>query len=319
MRWLLVCGIALGCTPVPVTPSPYYRASYSRPPEVAPGSYDPTQAGTVVFRTSEFVFDGGRLEVELRRDRDRVIEIVRNHYAVPVVMQFAVTELTNLAPSGPTNGVLVIPAAARPNEPGPALVVATYRIVDASLAYHRHIETRQRWGDPAARPQPYAYRLPYPAGTTYSVLQGFHGAFSHRGSNEFAIDFDCPVATRVVAARPGLVVAANGGAQGSGTTSDYLDYKRTNFVIVRHDDGTLGEYMHLAPSGVRVSVGQRVERGDELALSGNTGFSSTPHLHFGVMTAAEDGINAQSFPFVLAVSATRTETPVQGRAYPSWE
>ena len=119
------------------------------------------------------------------------------------------------------------------------------------------------------------------------MLQGFHGAFSHRGSNEYAVDFDCPVATPVLAARPGIVVAANAAAQGSGTTPDFLEYRRTNFVLVLHDDGTLGEYMHLAPSGVRVSVGQRVERGDELALSGNTGFSSTPHLHFQVMTAGE--------------------------------
>ena len=89
--------------------------------------------------------------------------------------------------------------------------------------------------------------------------------------------------------------------------------------MIQHDDGTLGEYMHLAPSGVRVSVGQKVARGDELALSGNTGFSSTPHLHFQVMTAATDGVSAQSYPFDLAVSAQKTETPVQGRAYPSWE
>ena len=151
------------------------------------------------------------------------------------------------------------------------------------------------------------------------MLQGFHGAFSHRGSNEHAVDFDCPVATSVLATRAGVIVAANGSAQGAGTTPEFLDYRRTNFVMVLHDDGTLGEYMHLAPSGVRVSIGQRVERGDELALSGNTGFSSTPHLHFQVITAADDGVNAQSFPFQFAVSPKRVETPVQGRAYPSWE
>ena len=123
----------------------------------------------------------------------------------------------------------------------------------------------------------------------------------------------------MLAARPGIVVAANGAAQGSGTTADFLDYTRTNFVLVLHDDGTLGEYMHLAPSGVKVSIGQHVERGEELALSGNTGYSSTPHLHFQVMTAGSDGISAQSFPFELAVGPDRVEAPVQGRAYPSWE
>ena len=161
--------------------------------------------------------------------------------------------------------------------------------------------------------------MPYPTGSTFAVLQGFHGAFSHRGSNEFAIDFDCPVATPVVAARPGMVVATNAAAQGSGTTPDFLEYTRTNFVLVLHDDGTLGEYMHLAPSGVEVHPGQRVQRGEELALSGNTGFSSTPHLHFQVMTAGEDGRSARSFPFRIAVAPDRAEEPVQGRSYRAWE
>jgi murein DD-endopeptidase MepM/ murein hydrolase activator NlpD len=151
------------------------------------------------------------------------------------------------------------------------------------------------------------------------VLQGFHGAFSHRGSNEYAVDFDCPVATHVLAARGGVVAATNAGAVGSGTTPEFLDYKRANFVLVRHDDGTLGEYMHLAPSGVEVQVGQRVERGSELALSGNTGYSTTPHLHFQVMTAGEDGLSARSFPFRFATGQSRDEAPVQGRAYPAWE
>ena len=77
--------------------------------------------------------------------------------------------------------------------------------------------------------------------------------------------------------------------------------------------------MHLSPSGIQVAPGQRVERGQELALSGNTGFSSTPHLHFQLMTAGEDGVAAQSFPFHLAVTPERVEQPIQGQAYLSWE
>lgn len=292
---------------------------YAPTPEVAPSGYDPTRAGVIVDRTSDFVFDGGRIEFEMRRDRDHVIEIARNHYAVPVVMSWTFTDLQNLEPTGRTAGAVLLPAADKPNGVGPPVVLTTFRIWDMNRPFHRELQMHARFGDPSARPTPYPYRLPYRAGSTFTVLQGFHGAFSHRGSNEYAIDFDCPVATPVLAARPGLVVASHAAAQGSGTTPDFLEYRRTNFVLVLHEDGTLGEYMHLATSGVRVQVGQRVERGDELALSGNTGFSSTPHLHFQVMTAAPDGISALSFPFELAVSANRVERPVQGRAYPSWE
>jgi murein DD-endopeptidase MepM/ murein hydrolase activator NlpD len=163
------------------------------------------------------------------------------------------------------------------------------------------------------------YALPFRRGRTFGVLQGFHGAFSHRGSNEYAVDFNCPVATRVVAARPGTVVAINASAQGSGTTPEFLDDRRANFVVILHDDGTLGEYMHLAPSGVQVKPGQRVARRQELGLSGNTGFSSTPHLHFQVMTAGDDGISKQSFPFELAVRPHRSSPPAQGQRYAAWE
>lgn len=317
MRWWLLCACALGCGPQ--APPPQYSMQYSPTPELAAASYDPTQAGIVVDRMSDFVFDGGRIEFEMRRDGDTVVEIARNRYAIPVMMRWTFADLENLDATGPISATAFLPAADKPNGAGTAVVLTTFRIHDMNRPFHRQLRMHARFGDPTARPEPYAYRLPYRAGATFTVLQGFHGAFSHRGSNEYAVDFDCPVATPVLAARPGVIVAANAAAQGSGTTSDFLEYRRTNFVLVLHDDGTLGEYMHLAPSGVRVSVGQRVERGDELALSGNTGFSSTPHLHFQVMTAATDGVSALSFPFQLAVSAKRVEAPVQGRAYPSWE
>lgn len=316
MRWLILTSLALGCAPS--SPGPVY-AQYSPTPEVAHAAYDPTQAGTVVDRMSDFGFDGGRIEFEMRRDGDSIVEIARNRYAIPVVMHWTFRDLDNLEPTGAITDTTLLPAADRPHSLGPSVVLTTFRVHDMQKAFHRQLQMHARFGDPTVRPEPYAYRLPYKAGSTFTVLQGFHGTFSHRGSNEYAVDFDCPVATPVLAARPGTVVAANAAAQGSGTTPEFLEYRRTNFVIVLHDDGTLGEYMHLAPSGVRVSIGQRVDRGDELALSGNTGFSSTPHLHFQVMTAASDGISALSFPFQLAVSPKRVEAPVQGRSYASWE
>jgi murein DD-endopeptidase MepM/ murein hydrolase activator NlpD len=315
MRWLLV--VVCACGPAPQAAQPV--EPFVPPAEPEPPPFDPSRSGVVVDRMTDFVFDGGRIELEMRRDGERVYEVARNRYAIPVVLEWAYGDLINLEPLAPSAGVVVLPAASAPNGDPTPVVLTTEQIIDRTQGYHRGVSLHERFGDPRAQPTAYAYRLPYDKGSTYAVLQGFHGAFSHRGSNEFAIDFDCPVATHVLAARPGIVVATNAAAQGSGTTPDYLEYTKTNFVLVLHDDGTLGEYMHLSPSGVQVHPGQKVARGDRLALSGNTGFSSTPHLHFQVMTAGEDGRSARSFPFRIAVGPDRVEEPVQGRSYRAWE
>jgi murein DD-endopeptidase MepM/ murein hydrolase activator NlpD len=310
--WVLVT-LVLGCSPIP---GDRYQ---QREPVTAVGAPDAPSLGALDNRTIEFAFDGGQIEFELYRSGNRVTQVARNRFAVPLMVRWSLTDLDNLEAVTQLEGVAFLPPAGAPLGTGPMVTLAELDQIDPSRRYHRVLEFKARFGDPRAEPTDYVYRLPYPHGLTYTVLQGFHGAFSHHGSNEFAVDFDCPVATPVLATRPGVVVAANAAAQGAGTSPEFLDYRRTNFVIVQHDDGTLGEYMHLSPSGIEVKPGQRVERGRELALSGNTGFSSTPHLHFQVMTAAEDGVNARSFPFKLATGPRKVEAPVQGRRYVAWE
>lgn len=311
---VLAALLALAGCPPPPAPS-YARGDG----QVDSSEVDPRSLGALDDRLVDFRFEGGQLEFEIYRRGTAITQIARNRYAVPVVIRWTLTALDNLDPTAATEGVAVLPAAPRPFGYGAPVVLAQLTQLDPDQRYRRELYFRARFGDPRAEPEAYDYALPYPAGLVFSVLQGFHGTFSHRGSNEYAIDFDCPVATPVLAARPGIVIAANASAQGSGLTPEYMDYKRTNFVLVLHRDGTLGEYMHLSPSGIAVKAGQQVARGQELALSGNTGFSSTPHLHFQVMTAADDGLSARSFPFELATTPDRVEAPIQGRRYTAWE
>ena len=65
--------------------------------------------------------------------------------------------------------------------------------------------------------------------------------------------------------------------------------------MILHEDGTTGEYYHLLKDGALVDVGDEVRAGQKIALSGNTGHTTIPHLHFAVYWAVDWG-NTQSVP-----------------------
>ncbi|MFA6630372.1 MAG: M23 family metallopeptidase [Sulfuricurvum sp.] len=126
----------------------------------------------------------------------------------------------------------------------------------------------------------YLYKLPFAKGSDVFVSQGYNGETSHKGLSAYAVDFPVPVGTPVYAAREGTVVGAESRNNLGGTSAEYRQY--ANYVIIEHSDGTMGNYYHLKQGGVAVAIGQKVMRGDLLGYSGNTGYSSGPHLHFSV-------------------------------------
>ena len=140
----------------------------------------------------------------------------------------------------------------------------------------------------------YRYQLPFAAGERFSVVQGFNGFFSHRGASRYAVDFAMPIGSAVHAARGGFVIDTEARHWRGGSSRRYAKY--ANYIIVLHDDGTTGEYYHLQQHGVLVKRGQSVSKGQHIGYSGNTGFSSLPHLHFAVYQALEGG-KYQSIPF----------------------
>ena len=156
------------------------------------------------------------------------------------------------------------------------------------------------------------YQLPYAQGKKFKVTQGYYGSFSHRGSNLYAIDWQMPEGTPVYAARGGLVVKLKDDSNSGGSSMKYDPFN--NYVLIRHADGTLGHYCHLQKGGATVKPGEIVQAGQLIAHSGNTGFSSGPHLHFSVYRT-RDGRERESLPVKFKTGDANGTTLVTGRSY----
>jgi murein DD-endopeptidase MepM/ murein hydrolase activator NlpD len=96
---------------------------------------------------------------------------------------------------------------------------------------------------------------------------------------QFSLDFAMPSGTPVLAARDGLVLYLQDGFTEGRADPALLE--RANLVVVAHADGTMASYGHLS-RGLAVAVGDTVQEGQLLGLSGRTGFAGQPHLHFHV-------------------------------------
>ena len=133
-------------------------------------------------------------------------------------------------------------------------------------------------------------KLPFQAGKSFEVFQGNNGTFTHTKFNQYAWDFGLPEGTPVCASAEGRVVRVKQDSDSGGTNSD--QYALANTVVLDHGNGLFTQYLHLKRAAVLVNEGQIVEAGQVIALSGNTGFSSVPHLHFQVQDATGQSIPA---------------------------
>jgi len=121
------------------------------------------------------------------------------------------------------------------------------------------------------------------------------------------------VGTKIYAARDGVVVQTKSDSNKGGGSKEFAKYG--NFVTIEHDDHTLATYYHLKQYGVVVKVGQRVSRGSFLGYSGNTGFSTGPHLHFAVFKTTADGTSVASLPIRFVSDKGIINEPQEGKFY----
>lgn len=124
------------------------------------------------------------------------------------------------------------------------------------------------------------------------IGQGFHGK-SHRDWPEdqedmtYSLDFLLPEGTKLFASRDGEVTKVKDTGKKNYSGKDHAKgeeaYKNyMNEIEIKHNDGTYASYAHLKNKGSFVKVGDKVKQGQIIGLSGNTGWSSAPHLDFSV-------------------------------------
>ena len=103
---------------------------------------------------------------------------------------------------------------------------------------------------------------------------------AHVGKYKHSLDFYVPEGSPIYAAADGIVVWLKQDSKVGGMSKKY--YYLGNRVVLKHKNGEFTAYEHFKYHGAKVRVGQKVKRGQVIALSGNTGWSYGPHLHLEV-------------------------------------
>jgi murein DD-endopeptidase MepM/ murein hydrolase activator NlpD len=127
----------------------------------------------------------------------------------------------------------------------------------------------------------YVYGLPYEEGKSHLIVQGYFSSFTHR--ERAALDFKMKRGTKICAVRDGIVVRLKEDGDRGGLKRKYRPYG--NYVIIQHADSSRAGYWHLQKDGVLVNVGDTVKKGQVIGISGKTGYTAFPHLHFIVWSS----------------------------------
>lgn len=132
------------------------------------------------------------------------------------------------------------------------------------------------------------------------LSQGIRGT-THRGRMEYAYDLAASIGTPVYAMRAGRVIGVQDRYPDTGGGAENIS--KFNYVLVEHDGGYRSAYLHLQQgfrSQVQVKAGDTVEIGQLIGYSGNSGWSSGPHLHVELQEPGDAYSFGRTVPFAIA-------------------
>lgn len=250
--------------------------------------------------------DQNGFRVTKERDGDTIALIIKSDY----VCEFTVTleaTLKNMTASQPLP--FTVDAAGRSS-----FELVRFRPKNKRVPWRYDFHYyRQFGGRRSSMSNEADYAMPFKPGR-YVVMQGPRGSYSHFAGSESenAVDWTAPEGTVVCAAREGRVVGVRQDSTVGGPDRKLRPF--ANYIIIKHADGTFADYVHLKPGGALVKMGDEVTVGQPIGLSGQTGFTSAPHLHFSVFQAI-DGKKKITLPFRLKTDHGTFTEFVRGRAY----
>ena len=256
-------------------------------------------------RALETGFDRGLLTVETRSTASGLEFIANNQFFAPVEVALRFKALTGFElPDSDAELAWVVPGKSQ-------RVLTTLELDPGMAPPSANYEYEYMVGSPLARHEPVDfYRVPFATATDYRVTQAYPDIVTHQTKESYyAIDIAMPVGTNIFAARGGIVFDVASDNYAGGTDRE-AHGQLANVVQILHDDGTFAIYAHLNWNSIRVRPGQRVARGEYIADSGNTGFSSGPHLHFAVLV--NTGLELESLPVVFEGPNSSSVVPASG-------
>ena len=261
------------------------------PVVMVPEELCPSDRGVKAVLRTGYWGKPGNFSVEKKKVGDKVDIYVTNNYFSPVSFQFWFEESRNMRSSKPLPLSSEISAHK-------SYKILTIEPEDASLGWRYSYNYRYKIGKLNPTHSDHCYYLPpVPSGSVYRVSQGFNGKFSHHGTyNQYAVDIGMPIGTDIVAARGGIIIERKTDFVLNGTDNKYKT--QANVIRILHKDGTIATYAHLEFRTMKFKQGERVEAGQVIGRSGNTGYSTGPHLHFVVHANINMRLTSVPFKFL---------------------
>ncbi len=163
--------------------------------------------------------------------------------------------------------------------------------------FENDINFSSRLGSTSEKTKIIKLELPFPSNKEYRIIQGNNTNLTHNTNwSRYALDFNLKVNDTICSATSGFVVGVVDKYKLGGKGDKWKPFG--NYITVYEpNSGIFTQYVHLTYNGSIVKVGDQIERGQPIGLSGKTGQTDIEHLHFNCLIPANNNDGLKSIPF----------------------